>query len=395
MGGIVFNRIEGRSPGFWALVIGLGVVTAIGLWAAYVMDHYGHGITGMNRQVVWGIPHVFAFFLILASAGALNVASLVSVFGQHVYKPLARISTLLAIVIMAGGLSILVLDLGRPDRLILTFQYFNLTSIFSLNIFLYNGFWAFCFLYLWTMFEDAKRWNKPVGVAAFAWRILLTTGTGSILGFIYAREVIHSALLAPIFIVLSLISGVAVFLLVTLATFRWTGRPLDDRVMVRVKNLLAWFVLAGLYLVTIDLLTKLYFPARQDVVEFLLLSGKPYAAVFWIGQILLGALIPLALFVHPRTGRSVPWIAVGSGLVILGNLAQIYVVVIGFQALPLDLFPGMEVRSPAWYDGRMATYGFGSMYEWALGVGMTAMVGMLYLLGIKLFRMVPREVRME
>ncbi|MBI5379701.1 MAG: polysulfide reductase NrfD [Nitrospirae bacterium] len=393
MGGIVFNRIEGRSTGFWALLIGLGVVAAIGLWAAYVMDHYGHAITGMNRQVVWGIPHVFAFFLILASAGALNVASLSSVFDQSVYKPIARLSSFLAIVVMAGGLSILVLDLGRPDRLVLTFQYFNFTSIFSLNIFLYTGFWALCFLYLWAMFEDSKRWTRPVGIVAFAWRIILTTGTGSILGFIYAREMIHSALLAPIFIVLSLIVGVAIFILVTLATFRLSGRFLDDRLVIKMKDLLAWFVMAGLYLVVIDNLTRLYYPARQDVVEFLVRSGDPYAPVFWLGQILLGAAIPLFLFFHPKTGQSIRWIAIATGMVIVGAFAQLYVTVIGFQALPLELFPGMEVKS-TFYDGRFATY-TSTLYEWALGVGMTAMVGVLYLLGIKLFRMVPREVRME
>lgn len=392
MGGIVFNRIEGRSAGFWALLVGLGVVTAVGLWAAFVMDHYGHAITGMNRQVVWGIPHVFAFFLILASAGALNVASLSSVFDQSVYKPIARLSSFLAIVVMAGGLSILVLDLGRPDRLVLTFQYFNFTSIFSLNIFLYTGFWALCYLYLWAMFEDSKRWTKPIGILAFAWRIMLTTGTGSILGFIYAREMIHSALLAPIFIVLSLIVGVAIFILVTLATFRLSGRFLDDRLVIKMKDLLAWFVMAGFYLVVIDNLTRLYYPARQDVVEFLVRSGDPYAPVFWLGQILLGAAIPLFLFFHPKTGQSIRWIAIATGMVIVGAFAQLYVTVVGFQALPLDLFPGMEVKS-TFYDGRFAAY-TSTFYEWALGVGMTAMVGVLYLIGVKLFRLVPREVRM-
>ena len=59
-----------------------GAVTAIGLAAALYMEHSGHVVTGMNNQIVWGMPHVFAIFLIVAASGALNVASIGSVFGR-------------------------------------------------------------------------------------------------------------------------------------------------------------------------------------------------------------------------------------------------------------------------------------------------------------------------
>ena len=46
----------------------------------------------------WGVPHVFAVFLIVAASGALNVASIASVFGKTAYKPLAPLSGLVAII---------------------------------------------------------------------------------------------------------------------------------------------------------------------------------------------------------------------------------------------------------------------------------------------------------
>ncbi len=46
------------------------------------MEHHGHVVTGMNNQIVWGMPHVFAIFLIVAASGVLNVASIGSVFGK-------------------------------------------------------------------------------------------------------------------------------------------------------------------------------------------------------------------------------------------------------------------------------------------------------------------------
>ena len=55
----------------------------------------------MDNQVVWGLPHVFAIFMIVAASGVLNVASIGSVFGQPSYKPRAPLSGLLSIALLA------------------------------------------------------------------------------------------------------------------------------------------------------------------------------------------------------------------------------------------------------------------------------------------------------
>ena len=222
-----YLKIEGRSAGFLALLALLGALIASGLGAAWYMEHNGHWVTGMNNHVVWGAPHVFAVFLIVAASGALNVASIASVFGRQLYKPLARLSGLLAIALLVGGLAVLVLDLGRPERLIEAMTYYNFKSIFAWNIFLYMGFMVIVAVYLWMMFE--RRFNvhtKTAGMAAFLWRLTLTTGTGSIFGFLVARDAFSSALLAPMFIILSFAYGLAIFILVLFAATRWTGRPL-------------------------------------------------------------------------------------------------------------------------------------------------------------------------
>ena len=98
----------------------------IGLGSAHFMEEHGHVVTGMNNQVVWGLPHVFAIFMIVAASGVLNVASIGSVFGQPVYKPRAPLSGLLCVAMLAGGLMVLMLDLGRPDRLIVAATHYNL-----------------------------------------------------------------------------------------------------------------------------------------------------------------------------------------------------------------------------------------------------------------------------
>ncbi|MFO1341496.1 MAG: NrfD/PsrC family molybdoenzyme membrane anchor subunit, partial [Burkholderiaceae bacterium] len=189
-----FYTIEERI--FWLLLMAGGAVTAAGLWAAHRMEMLGHVATGMSNQVVWGLPHVFAIFMIVAASGVLNVASIGSVFGQSAYKPRAPLSGLLSLAMLAGGLMVLMLDLGRPERVIVAATHYNFRSVFAWNVFLYSGMAGIVAVYLFTLFERrAYRFSRPAGIAALIWRFVLTTGTGSIFAFLVARQAYQSPLL--------------------------------------------------------------------------------------------------------------------------------------------------------------------------------------------------------
>ena len=388
---IHFKEIENEGLGFYGLLGLLGFIVLVGLGAAWYMEHNGHQVTGMTNQVVWGTPHVFAVFLIVAASGALNVASISSVFGKLAYKPLARLSGLLAIALLMGGLAVLVLDLGRPDRLIVAMTYYNFKSIFAWNIFLYTGFMAIVAVYLWMMMERRmNRFTKSAGLVAFVWRLLLTTGTGSIFGFLVARQGYDEAIMAPMFVVMSFSFGLAIFILVLLAAYRWTGRPLGEAVLYRLKNLLGVFVASVLYFTLVYHLTNLYITEHHGFERFLLLDGGAYTKLFWIGQILLGGLVPLAMLYHPTLGKSRAAIGWASALVILGGMAQMYVIIIGGQAYPLTLFPGMEVTS-SFFDGVVADYA-PSLPEILLGVGGVGLVLAMVVVAVKVLAFLPESL---
>ena len=391
MSTITFLEVQNKGYGYYGLLGGLGLIAAAGLASAYYMETHGHIVTGMNNQIVWGIPHVFAVFLIVAASGVLNIASIGSVFGKSMYKPLAPLSGLLAIAMLIGGLTVLMLDLGRPDRLIVALTHYNFKSVFAFNVFLYTGFLAIVALYLWTQMERRMNvYSKQAGLAAFVWRLLLTTGTGSIFGFLVARELYDSALMAPMFIVMSFSYGLAIYLLVLMAACRWTGRPLGDVVLYRLKKLLLIFVAAVLYFVAVFHMTNLYFTAHQGVEHFILLDGGIYTALFWVGQILLGSVVPLLILSHSRLGKSRPMIALAAALVIFGGLAQLYVTIIGGQAYPLILFPGMQ-ESSSFYDGVVHAYQ-PSLPELLLGLGGVAIAGAIVVIGVKVLRFLPETL---
>jgi molybdopterin-containing oxidoreductase family membrane subunit len=382
-------RTPADTRNFWLLLVLGGVVTAMGLGAAHYMELHGHIVTGMNNQVVWGLPHVFAIFMIVAASGVLNVASIGSVFGQPVYKPRAPLSGLLCLALLAGGLMVLMLDLGRPERIIVAATHYNFTSVFAWNVVLYSGMSAIVALYLWTMFERRfNRYSKAAGLAALVWRFVLTTGTGSIFGFLVARQAYQSALLAPLFIVLSFGWGLAVFLVVQSTMYRWNGLHLDAAVQRRMAQLLGVFIAASLYLVAVYHLTNLYY-ARQSAFEaFILKDGGFYPLLFWGGYVLLGSVLPLVLLFHPRLGGERGALA-ASALVVLGAGAWLFVFIIGGQAFPLEIFPGHEVSS-AFGDGAVAAY-TPSLPEWLLGLGGVGAAFLLTTVGVRMLDFMPQD----
>ncbi len=76
-------------------------------------------------------------------------------------------------------------------------------------------------------------------------------------------------------------------------------------------------------------------------------------------------------------------------LVALGGLAQVYVVVIGGQAYPMTLFPGLEMKT-AFY-GEVARYA-PSLPEIVLGLGGVAIAVLIVAVAVKFLRFLPETL---
>ena len=384
---IRYASIDGNSNGYWGLMALFAAFILAALGSSYFMEHNGHHVTGMTNQIVWGLPHVFAVFLIVAASGALNVASIASVFNKKAYKPLTRLSAVLAIALLMGGLVVLVLDLGRPDRLIIAATIYNFKSIFAWNMILYSGFIGIVGVYVWTMMDETvNRFNRLAGISAFIWRLLLTTGTGSIFGFLVARQGYDAAIMAPMFVIMSFAFGLAFFNLVLFAAYNGTKRELGDALVLRLRKLLGIFVAAILYFVMVFHLTNLYATEHHGVEAFILRDGSIFTQLFWT-QIILGGLVPLALIYAPQLKNCRKSLGLASVLVILGGLVQMYVIIIGGQAYPLELFPGMEVSS-SFFDGVVNSYS-PTLPELMLGLGGVAITLIVVTLAVKALDLLP------
>jgi molybdopterin-containing oxidoreductase family membrane subunit len=375
---------------YWGTFLFLGFLVLIGLASSAYMEHEGHYVTGMNNQIVWGLPHIFAVTLIVIASGVLNIASMSSAFNKKLYKPLAPLSALFAIAFLIAGLIILVLDLGRPDRLIVAMTTYNFKSIFAWNIFLYSGFFVILSIYIWTMLDfNVSRFSSTVGKLDFGWRIILTTGTGSIFGFLVAREAYSTAVLAPLFIIMSLLYGTAVFYILLRIISKMQNINIPTEITVNIRKLIIIFLLANIYFLILYHITNLYISKQIAIEKFILLDGGGYTTMFWLGQVGLGLLIPLIYELSNKENRNFP-LTLTSIMIIVGGFFAVAVIIIGGQAFPLNIFPDHTIIESTFFDNGIHGY-TPSIYEYGLGIGGTSLALIIILVLITNLKFIPSK----
>lgn len=385
---IIYRELGGPAPRYWGLLALLAIPLALGAFAYFYIEHYGHIVTGMDNQIVWGIPHVFALFLVVAATGALNVAMAASVFGKTDYRPLAPFSALISLGLLVGGLALLMLDLGRPDRMIVAITELNPESVFARRVIFYDGFMLSVGVYLWFLLERRmNRYIKPAAIVAFAWQLLLITSTGLEFGFNF-RALYDSLLYAPMFIAFAAAYGIAVLTLLLLAVCSWEDRPVPEALLRRFKNLLGISVGASLFFGLLFLGAKYELVRSREVAQFFLFEGGVYTALLWLGQIAIGAIVPLALLLRSQLARA--GLATACALVVLGGLAQMYVTLVGGQAYPQILFPGM-IESSSFFDGEVHPY-TPSLVELLLGVGGVALSAAIIAIALRVLALLPERL---
>jgi len=380
---LTYSSIEGKSKAYYAVVAALAVLALAG-FVSFIFSYVGgHKFFGSNNIVPWGLPIVIAIYLIGLSAGSLILSSLTYVFGREEYRAISRVAVYLAIVLIFGAMVSIALDLGRPEKFWRLFMFFylnNMNSMFAINGILYGGYFVISITYLGVIFSGRKGLTRKVGILAVCWAILVHMGTGAIFGFIAAREIFYSPIKPLEFLAAAMVSGLALLILTVFLSLKLTKRRIDPNIITSLGKLLLAVTVVLSILVLVDKLTHYYSPNRAGV-EYLL-TGH-YNPLFW-AQVGLGYLLPLAILIHPRYGRRVGGVLTASGLAVVGIFFERYALVIPGAAFPLNYYPA-DIEG-IW--GRIGPFPL-TPVEVTVSVGIFALLGLLYLLGLKLLNLLP------
>ncbi len=112
-------RRTGR--GYYLLVLVLLIVIGIGLYAYYTQLAQGLTVTGMAptvNKIIWGLYITnFVFFIGISHAGTL-ISAILRVSNAGWRTPVTRMAEFITVVALSVGALFVIIDLGRPDRVL-------------------------------------------------------------------------------------------------------------------------------------------------------------------------------------------------------------------------------------------------------------------------------------
>jgi molybdopterin-containing oxidoreductase family membrane subunit len=398
---------------FWILG---GLMFAVGLVGWYGRLAHGHTDAAYGNIVVWGLWVAAYIFFIGLSAGAFLISSLVYVFGMKRFEPIGRVALFTALVTLLMALLSIVVDLGHMDRAWHVMVYANFKSPMAWMIYLYSLYMVILSLELWFLLrtdfvrlgkaggawsglyraltlgssddgpERAVRDRRVVKVLATAGvptAIMFHGGVGALFGTVASRPHWHSGLFPILFLLSALVSGGAL-LAVVAAIFQDGVRRHRQIVLDLGRLVLALLALDVLFQIS-EFLIAFRGGIPGHIEGFQLVLRGPFKEVFWIGQLLLGTILPLLLLSLPT--RENPWAVI---------LACAFIVV-GIFGLRLNIvIPGLAVEeirglAEAVSTPRMSADYFLSPMEWLLTVGISGLGMLLFGLGERLLPKLQTE----
>jgi len=378
-----FTPIQGESRKYRVLVAILFGLVLAGVIAYIVSYLLGFRLWGINNSVSWGQLITVDIFFIGLSAGSLVVSSLTYVFGQEKYKPIGRMAVFMGLLLMVGAMVCVLTDLGRPEKMWRLFMYgylSNMKSMFAVNGIFYAGYIVLLLGYLAAALANSKL-TKIIAPVAVLWAILVHMGTGAIFGFIETRGIMYSPLKPVEFVSAAFASGLALVMLLSWVTLKLSKRPIDKEMYQSLGKMLAVLIIILVVLVVVDKLTHFYPPARDSV---LFLTGGPWWWIFWLMQVLLGYAVPLFILLHPKWGRNIKGIMAACAICVVGIFGERMGIIFPGLSEPLQYYPG-EIAGVWGLRG-----GFPIMpAETLLTIGIFALLGLMYVLGLKYLHLAP------
>ena len=401
----LFEHIWKTGKNFYITVSILGALVLWGLYAYVTQYRTGLGVTGLSRQIFWGVYITnFVFFIGISHAGTF-ISAVLRVLKAEWRRPISRASELTTVFILMFGVGSVLIDLGRPDRMLYAIRYANFRSpllwdVCSITTYLTVS--SIC-LYL-ALIPDIALLRDLGGKREWFYRILALGWTGTerqhhvlekaigamsilvipvmitvhtVVSFVFAMTIQpmwHSAIFGPYFVVGAIFSGVA-SVIVVVAVLR-KAYHLEQYIKPVHFNNIGIFLMAmtllWFYFTFSEYLTVFYGnePVHMEIF-WSKLMGK-FAPLFWI-HFALCFVIPLPILASKKA-RTIRGTVIASISIVLGMWLERFVIIVPTltkQRMPVE----GAFYIPTWV-------------EWSILAGCISLFMLLYTLFTKVFPIV-------
>lgn len=406
-------RKFGKAGRIWTGI--LVVICLLGLFAYYRQLRYGLAVTNMGDYVSWGIYiSNFVFFVAISLVGSL-VTAIFRLAGVSWSTPLTRIAEIIAVSAVLFASLIIIIDMGRPERMLNLFLHGRIQSPIMWDVIVISTYLVISILLLYLpVLPDIRILidNKSASTGRLQ---RLYTRLGSFWKGNLAQVRLNNR---SIYILCVLIIPVAFCIhTVTSWLFATTFRPGWDS-----TNFGAYFI-SGAFLVgaggvvtamyvfrraySLDqYITDLHFDKMGRVLvllallylyfnvnEYLIPAFKmrkseshhltelfvgEFAVLFW-GAILTGMIIPILILITKKGRKPLP-VFVAGVMVVIGAWFKRYLIV-----TPTLLSPFLPMQD---VPERFRHY-FPSWEEWAIAMGSLAGALLIITLFVRIFPIIP------
>ncbi len=385
-----------------AWVGGLAVLLVAGVVAGVMVLWKGLSLTHLTDMIPWGLWITIDLSSIAMSAGAFSLCAVVYLLNLKRYQPVARTATFIGLIGYTMAVLTLLLDIGRPDRFWHSLIFWNKHSLLwevTMCVTLYLGVLALEALPIFANFSWLRsHWPKLadrmsrihhfapyLAIAGLALSMLHQSSLGALYGVLKARPLWYRPDISVLFIVSAIAGGMSLTILASMLSVRLTKRAnVDNNILDRVAQIIGWVLVVYLYFRFWDALsmTYTYEPGRTEGLAQLTAGNLSFN--FWIGEMLLGAVVPIILLLNKRT-RSLPlWRMLALALVVGGVVAYRWDTNISGLLITLSYLPGEPAVA---YSGAY----FPSVIEILTGAGIISYGLLSFSLGVRYLRVVDHN----
>ncbi len=391
------------TPAFVAWLGFLGLCLLIGIVSAEEVFRKGLVITNMTNNVPWGLWITIDLSSIALGAGAFTLSAIVYLFGLKRFQSIIRLAVYVGFIGYTCALLTLIMDIGRPDRFWHPWVFWNIHSVLweiTMCITIYLAIMVVEFAPVLFELKAFDRWPWLRKVANFMHKgapllallglmisLLHQSSLGATYGIIKARPIWFKPSMPIMFILSAVAAGPAITMAIALVTEWITGKVVVHHDILRtIARFSGLAILVYGYIKFWDLAATTYYGRTPDVSSALniLDTQTPYNFAFWVGEVLLGIVIPAVLFLSPRFNRNPAALVLGAACIFTGIIVHRWDITVGGLYVPLSYSPGTLYKLPA---GSYQP----ALVEWGIAIGIVGYALTMLTLGVRFLPLFGRK----
>ena len=365
----MLERAIKGTQGYWGWLIFLLALMGIGFVCYLYQFFEGLKITGMSRDVSWGIYiGQLTYFVGVAASGVMVVLPCY----LHDYKAFARITILgefLAVAsIVMCGLFVFV-DLGNPIRVMNIIIYPTPNSILFWDMIVLNVYMLLNIIIGWNVLEAERKgthyqkWIKVLIYISIPWAFSIHTVTAFLYAGIPGRHYWLTAIMAARFLSSAFCSGPALLILLCLIIRKVTRFDPGKEQIRTLAGIVTYAMIINVFFFLLELFTAFYsqIPGHMHPIVFLFkgLDGHGNLAP-WMWAATAFAIVSLILLIVPATRRNEGTLAVACAILIVATWIDkgLGLIVGGFTPNPFETVteywpttPEMLITIGVWATG--------------------------------------------